>query len=78
MASGPTAVPRSYYRASIALRVVPFGRGTRLEITSGRLEDVGLIDPTVLEALTLLDERALTAIVAQATEKGSGTSLEDH
>ncbi|MFD4971683.1 hypothetical protein [Streptomyces sp. NPDC058424] len=63
--------------ASVALRVVPFGRGTRLEITSGRLEDVGLIDPTVLEALTLLDERALMAIVAQATEKGFGTSPED-
>lgn len=64
--------------ASVALRVVPFGRGTRLEITSGRLEGVGLIDPTVLEALTLLDERALMAIVAQATEGGSGTSPEEH
>ncbi|MBO9523759.1 MAG: hypothetical protein J7518_19675 [Nocardioidaceae bacterium] len=62
--------------ASVSLRVVPHGRGSRLEITSGRLEHVGLIDPTVLEALTLLDETALMQIVAMATDPG--TSPEDH
>ena len=54
--------------ASVALRVVPYGRGTRLEIRAGRVERVGVIDATVLEALTLLTEEELMQVVATATD----------
>lgn len=54
--------------ASVTLRVVPYGRGTRLEIKAGRIECTGLIDATVLEALTLLSEAELMQIVATATD----------
>lgn len=54
--------------AAVDLRVVPYGRGTRLEITSGRLESSGRIDATVLEALTVLNEAQLMRIVAMATD----------
>lgn len=54
--------------AAVELRVVPYGRGTRLEISSGRLGRSGLIDATVLEALTLLRESQLMQVVAMATD----------
>lgn len=57
--------------AAVELRVVPHGRGTRLEIKAGRLETSGVIDATVLEALTLLGEAELMRIVAMATDPGA-------
>ena len=54
--------------ASVTLRVVPYGRGTRLEIKAGRVEETGVIDATVLEALTMLSEAQLMQIVAAATD----------
>ena len=57
--------------AAVELRAVPYGRGARLEITAGRVERTGLIDATVLEALTLLRESQLMQIVAMATDPES-------
>lgn len=57
--------------ASVALSVVPYGRGSRLAISAGRLETTGVIDPTVLEALTVLSEAELMQIVAMATDPRS-------
>ena len=57
--------------ASVALTVVPHGRGTRLRISAGRVESTGHIDATVLEALTLLSEPELAQIVAFATDPGN-------
>jgi len=54
--------------AAVDLRVVPYGRGTRLEISAGRLGRIGLVDATVLEALTLLRENQLMQVVAMATD----------
>lgn len=60
--------------ASVTLRVVPYGRGTRLEIKAGRVERVGVVDATVLEALTMLTEAELMQIVGAATDPpGSGS-----
>lgn len=59
--------------ASVTLTVTPFGRGTRLEIRAGRTESAGMIDATVLEALTLLTESQLMDIVAMATMEGRGS-----
>lgn len=53
--------------ASVTLRVVPHGRGNRLEIRAGRTETSGRVDATVLEALTLLTESQLMQVVATAT-----------
>lgn len=57
--------------ASVTLAVVPHGRGARLRISAGRVETTGLIDATVLEALTLLSESELAQIVAFATDPGN-------
>lgn len=57
--------------ASVTLSVVTHGRGTRLQIAAGRVEATGLIDATVLEALTLLSEEELAQIVALATDPGN-------
>jgi len=57
--------------ASVALRVVPHGRGTRLEIRAGRTETSGHIDATVLEAITMLTESQLMQVVAMATMKSA-------
>lgn len=57
--------------ASVTLTVVPHGRGARLQISAGRVEATGLIDATVLEALTLLSESELAQIVAFATDPGN-------
>ena len=57
--------------ASVTLRIVPHGRGTRLQISAGRIETTGAIDATVLEALTLLSESQLAEIVAIATDPGN-------
>ena len=57
--------------ASVTLSVVPHGRGARLRISAGRVESIGLIDATVLEALTVLSEGELAQIVAFATDPGN-------
>lgn len=57
--------------ASVSLRVVPYGRGSRLQISAGRIETTGAIDATVLEALTLLSEAQLAQIVALAADPGN-------
>lgn len=57
--------------ASVTLSVVPHGRGARLKISAGRVESTGLIDATVLEALTMLSEDELAQIVAFATDPGN-------
>lgn len=57
--------------ASVTLAVVSHGRGTRLRISAGRVESTGLIDATVLEALTLLSEDELAQVVALATDPGN-------
>jgi hypothetical protein len=62
--------------ASVTLSVVPHGRGTRLQITAGRVEATGAIDATVLEALTMLSESQLAQIVAFATDSGNELSPE--
>lgn len=62
--------------ASVTLSVVPHGRGARLRISAGRVESIGLIDATVLEALTLLSEAELAQIVALATDPGNGLHRE--
>ncbi|MDQ6525209.1 hypothetical protein RB608_16430 [Nocardioides sp. LHD-245] len=57
--------------AAVTLALVPHGRGTRLRISAGRVESMGLIDATVLEALTMLSESELAQIVAFATDPGN-------
>ena len=62
--------------ASVTLAVVPHGRGSRLRISAGRVESTGLIDATVLEALTLLSESELAQIVAFAADPGNALHRE--
>lgn len=57
--------------ASVTLMVVPHGRGARLQISAGRIETTGVIDATVLEALTLLSESELAQVVAFAADPGN-------
>lgn len=64
--------------ASVSLRVVPYGRGSRLKISAGRIETAGAIDATVLEALTLLSEAQLAQIVALATDAGNALVRTDN
>jgi hypothetical protein len=63
--------------ASVKLSVVAHGRGTRLQISAGRVESTGAIDATVLEALTLVSESELAQIVAFATDPGNGLRRND-
>ncbi|MEV5010013.1 hypothetical protein ACIQFZ_36610 [Streptomyces sp. NPDC093064] len=56
--------------AVVELQVIPYGRGSRLHISAGRIKSTGAIDATVLEALTLLTESELMQIVATATDPG--------
>lgn len=52
--------------AAVELRVTPYGRGSRLEVRSMRLGTIGVLDATVLEALTRLPHADLVGIVAMA------------
>jgi len=63
--------------ASVTLTVTPYGRGTRLTITAGRVESTAVIDATVLEALTLLSETQLARVVAFATDDGNALVHDD-
>ncbi|WP_131105952.1 hypothetical protein [Ornithinimicrobium sufpigmenti] len=55
----------------MTLTKVRHGRGVRLQISAGRVEAVGSIDATVLEALTMLTEDQLAQVVAFATDPGN-------
>lgn len=52
--------------AAVQIRVLPFGRGTRLEVTSERRGRAVFLDATVMEALTALTGDELVQIVALA------------
>lgn len=62
--------------AAVTLRPVQHGRGVRLQISAGRVEAVGNIDATVLEALTLLTEDQLAQVVAFAADPGNALSAD--
>lgn len=63
--------------ASVTLSKVRHGRGVRLQISAGRVEAVGSIDATVLEALTMLTEDQLAQVVAFATDPGNVLKADD-
>lgn len=63
--------------ASVTLSIVQHGRGSRLQISSGRIESTSAIDATVLEALTMLSESDLALIVAFATDPGNALRRDD-
>lgn len=76
-ASGPQEKWRVHNEfASVTLAVVPHGRGTRLQISAGRVESTGVIDATVLEALTMLSESELAQVVAFAADPGNALHRE--
>lgn len=63
--------------ASVTLTPVRHGRGVRLQISAGRVEALGSIDATVLEALTMLTEDQLAQVVAFATDPGNALKADD-
>lgn len=48
------------------LEVVPFGRGSRLRVTSIRTGAVQMVDATVLEAMTAVSSEELVDLVPVA------------
>jgi hypothetical protein len=52
--------------AAVRLRVVPYGRGTRLEIVSERTGRTAAVDATVMEAMTALTGEELVDLVGTA------------
>ena len=52
--------------AVVHVAVRPFGRGRRLEVSSGRLRTTAQLDATVLEALSSLDPHYLAELVGVA------------
>jgi hypothetical protein len=59
--------------AAVRLTVRPFGRGTRLEVTSDQLGTTALLDATVLEALTRLTPEALAALMGAGMQASDET-----
>lgn len=59
--------------AAVKLTVVPHGRGTRLEVSSGQLGTSALLDATVLEALTRFSPEALAELVGVAMQASDET-----
>jgi hypothetical protein len=52
--------------AAVRLVVRPYGRGTRLEVSSPQLGTTVLVDATVLEALTRMTPERLADLVGTA------------
>lgn len=62
--------------AAVRLAVRPYGRGTRLEISSPQLGTTALVDATVLEALTRMTPERLADLVGTAMLASDETVVE--
>jgi hypothetical protein len=52
--------------SAVELTLRPYGRGHRLEIRSTLFNTVALVDATVLEALSRMDQATLAGLVSMA------------
>jgi hypothetical protein len=52
--------------SAVELTLRPFGRGHRLEIRSTLFNTVALVDATVLDALSRMDQATLAGLVSMA------------
>lgn len=74
-ATDPTLHIRNEF-AAVRMRRVPYGRGTRLEVTSERTGRVASLDATILEALTTFSAEDLISLVGHAVS-GDGSRTDD-